>query len=862
MAFHADISRIIKYAPAQLIGREAETQLLSDAWDQVVRGETQRPHVLTFVALGGEGKTSLVAKWAADLAHRGWPGCEAVFAWSFYHQGSDEKTADSSDLFLNEALTVFGDPALANSAQGAFDKGRRLAQLVGERRALLILDGLEPLQYAPASPTRGELKDAGLAALLKGLAANNHGLCVITTRYSIPDLRAYWQTTAPQTPLARLSKAAGVALLQSLGVKGKQPEFETLVEDVQGHALTLNLLGSYLHEAHAGDIRKRDLVQLGEADAEQGGHAFRVMDAYVTWFEREGEDQGKKGKRALAVLRLLGLFDRPATADCFAALLKAPAIPGLTEALVGTSEAQRNLVFSRLESARLLTVNRNAAGALLALDAHPLMRDYFARQLPTQQPEAWRAAHRRLFEHLCSTTKEGDEPTLEDLQPLYQAVAHGCQAGMQQEACDDVYYDRIQREWSYSTNSLGAFSSDLGAVAWFFERPWSHISPTIKGKLDRPWLLHETAMLLRGVGRLAEALEPMQAGQELLVRRGTSEDAATATSHLSEFELLLGDVAMAIVHAEQAVTYVDRPGYESELIVVRASQADALHQAGRRREAHTRFRESEVMQADIQPDYPLLLGSTGFKYCDLLLAGPERVAWQCILGYAGPQLVVPERSARHSQADIAGKIVSFHENAVSIAVQDAGVVEHDAGESQLQVCRHVSHRAAASLRTAKWGISNTPLAIALDQLTLARAAMCEAIQEGSSLNACHSLLQQAVDGLRRFGGLHNVPLGLLTRAMLRSLTGTCTGPESAQSDLDEAWDIAERGPMPLFLADIHLHRARLFGGLTSEADAAKYPWQSPAADLAAARRLIEKHGYGRRMEELADAEAAASRPPE
>ena len=105
--------------------------------------------------------------------------------------------------------------------------------------------------------------------------------------------------------------------------------------------------------------------------------------------------------------------------------------------------------------------------------------------------------------------------------------------------------------------------------------------------------------------------------------------------------------------------------------------------------------------------------------------------------------------------------------------------------------------------------------------------------------------------------------------MLRSLSGTLSvtqaGPDSAQSDLDEAWEIAERGPMPLFLADIHLHRARLFGGLKSEANDAKYTWQSPAADLAAACGLIEKHGYRRRMEELADAEAAeaaASRPPE
>jgi hypothetical protein len=129
--FRADISRIDKYAPTDLIGRESETQILNDAWNQAVNSEPKRPHVLTFVALGGEGKTSLVAKWAAELAHRDWPGCDAAFAWSFYSQGTREQTAASSDLFLNDALIFFGDAAMAGSAQGAHDKGRRLAQLVG-----------------------------------------------------------------------------------------------------------------------------------------------------------------------------------------------------------------------------------------------------------------------------------------------------------------------------------------------------------------------------------------------------------------------------------------------------------------------------------------------------------------------------------------------------------------------------------------------------------------------------------------------------------------------------------------------------------------------------------------------------------
>ncbi|HEX5338319.1 MAG TPA: hypothetical protein VFW53_07775, partial [Gallionella sp.] len=284
-----EVSRIIKYAPAELIGRGDETKLLNDAWNQAVKGAAKRPHVLTFVALGGEGKTSLVAKWIAVLAHDNWPGCEAVFAWSFYSQGTHE--AASSDLFLKEALIFFGDAEMAGSAQHASDKGKRLARLVGARRALLILDGMEPLQYAPTSPMPGELKDHGLAALFKGLAANSLGLCVITTRYSIPDLKAYWQGSAPEVTLKRLSKDAGVVLLQSLGVNGTKQEFETLVEDVCGHALTLNLLGSYLRDAHGGDIRKRALVKLRDADEEeQGGHAFRAMDAYVQWLASGGKN--------------------------------------------------------------------------------------------------------------------------------------------------------------------------------------------------------------------------------------------------------------------------------------------------------------------------------------------------------------------------------------------------------------------------------------------------------------------------------------------------------------------------------------------------------------------------------------------
>lgn len=50
--------------------------------------------------------------------------------------------------------------------------------------------------------------------------------------------------------------------------------------------------------------------------------------------------------------------------------------------------------------------------------------------------------------------------------------------------------------------------------------------------------------------------------------------------------------------------------------------------------------------------------------------------------------------------------------------------------------------------------------------------------------------------------------------------------------------------MQLYLADIRLARVELFHATQP------YPWQQPSADLATARDLIERCGYGRRQHAL------------
>lgn len=207
----------------------------------------------------------------------------------------------------------------------------------------------------------------------------------MTTRERVADLTPFRKTTAPEWELQHLFTPAGIELLKTLGVQATAAEFQRLVEDVAGHALTLNLLGRYLAKAHQGDIRKRDQVKFEKADAKvQGGHAFKTIAAYERWLADGGED----GARQLAVLRLLGLFDRPADGDCLVALRREPAIPGLTEPLVGLDEDDWNITLSFLADCGIVSLQTEQSAIKSTVDAHPLIREYFAKQLREKNPEA------------------------------------------------------------------------------------------------------------------------------------------------------------------------------------------------------------------------------------------------------------------------------------------------------------------------------------------------------------------------------------------------------------------------------------------------------------------------------------------
>jgi serine/threonine protein kinase len=434
---------------SDVFGREEDIGFLDRAW------ANKDVNIVTIVAWAGVGKSTLINHWLRRMASEKYRSAELVFGWSFYRQGTGGDTS-SADEFLDAALTWFGDPDPRIGTP--WEKGERLAKLIAHRRTLLILDGLEPLQNPPG-PQEGRLREPPLQALLRELAAFNTGLCVITTRTPVADIADHERVSALRRDLEQLSSDAGAKLLRALGVKGDEPELRSASEEFRGHCLALTLLGSYLTDAYNGDIRCRNAVsgQLAH-DVRQGVHARKVMESYQTWF---GEGP------ALSALRMLGLFDRPAEEKAIAALLKPPAIPGLTESLTNLSTTEWRTILAKLRRARLLAgEDPHNPGCL---DTHPLVREYFGEQLRGHQTDAWKECNRRLF-HYYQTLAPQLPNSFRDMESLFLAVICGCNAGFYREALREVYIPRIQRGDAYfAAKNLGARGALLSALVHFFQ---------------------------------------------------------------------------------------------------------------------------------------------------------------------------------------------------------------------------------------------------------------------------------------------------------------------------------------------------------------------------------------------------------
>ncbi len=604
----------------KLFGRRREIQTFRRDW------ESEQIRILSVVAYGGTGKSALVNTWLHDMQQRDYGGARRVLAWSFYSQGTKENLV-SADLFVSTALSWLGDES--PPSLNLWARGLRLAGLIKRHRFLLVLDGLEPLQYPmSASLVGGQLTDDSIRALLEELAKPDwEGLCLITTRVPLTDLGRFQvdrddpadQGTVDRLDLENLSEDDAADLLEHLiGTEADYRDLRAAVREVDCHALAITLLGNYLRDVHDGDLRGRRNLDRLTVDVREGGHARRIMATYTAWLERN------ERFAELTILRLIGLFDRPADPDAMKALLADAQMRTFTGELEQGSEAWNDAV-GALRAMGLL--NREFPDQPGTLDAHPLVREHFRYELRREHPDWWLQGNRTLF-GFYQTQAPPQPETSKQMNGLYAAVTHGCAAELHQQVFDEVLLPRVWRDRriNFSTRRLCMTGSDLVALSnYFYPQQWTQLRTPSLSARARVLVLTNAGVRLRQLGRLVDARDSFGAVVGEIDSQAAQaeelEDASYAASQYCELLVIAGKLwggagesEGALVNGQRAVEFADQGDDAYFKMHARISLAEVHFMLNDLEQANALFEQAMTIDREQRPRPPFLYSQGMYRY--------------------------------------------------------------------------------------------------------------------------------------------------------------------------------------------------------------------------------------------------------
>ncbi|HEX9982775.1 MAG TPA: DUF4062 domain-containing protein [Thermoanaerobaculia bacterium] len=524
-------------------GRDALVSEL-DAW---VSDLTSPDRVWSLVAVGGTGKTAVAERVVANMN----PGEANVLVWSFYER-------PDADAFLRECNHLF----LGEEEGPAGGRLERLERGLRDGRPhLVVLDGLERVQEdAGSGRVRGELSDHTLKLLLRAMAAGlGRARALVTSRYPLIDLEPWTNRGYRHTSLDDLSPDAAVAVLRGWGVVGDDAALLAAANQVGNHALSVAVLGSYLHFFADGRI---EAVQEFALDAVKGNdpRAAKLARVLASYAERLPDEERE-------LLARLSVFPRGVTIDLLGMLVDAG---GDVAGLLLNAKPRLIALLGNLRARGLVFQYRSDEA--VTWTAHPFLRERFRKLLHCPAKRVFDVVAEALGAGLEDRpdTEPSDSTTLDRYERLIEAT----RLARREEEAFALYMNRLGG-FRHLAWELGEYERGYRILASFSTTGRLEDSMTPR---SRARLLNDLSLFAQRLGRLAEAralrglVERMKLidPQDLSIRQTNSSLVALSLGHLIE----------ARAFADQAVGEAETAGEDGEKERALTARAIAAHTLG------------------------------------------------------------------------------------------------------------------------------------------------------------------------------------------------------------------------------------------------------------------------------------------
>jgi tetratricopeptide (TPR) repeat protein len=364
-------------------------------------------------------------------------------------------------------------------------------------------------------------------------------------------------------------------------------------------------VAGYLNRYYDGDIKQAPEVEFVLSDRERFKDVNKLLSKYAE----------KMSESERIFLYIFSLFRTEVTENGFAIVFQHKIeYTKFNDVLVKMSELDFKDLRKGLVDWRLISYDETKK----TYTTHPLIKGYFESNF---DEKIKKLCHEYIYYYyLYSEPYVPEWPeTLEEMQPLFEQVYHGCTAGLYDIVNDDVYWKKIHKwEKHFVVHSLGAWETNLSLVRTFFPEGDLSQMPLVSKKSDQSWLLNEAGLALLSTGKPKEAEEPFLTGVKMYIEAKDWKNASGGYRNLAGLQFRTGELESGLESAKKALDAAEKADYDIPISTSKTYLAWILHLLGKGEEAEKEFLEVNELEGRII-GY-LLHSQRGLYYADFLIS--------------------------------------------------------------------------------------------------------------------------------------------------------------------------------------------------------------------------------------------------